>query len=69
MEIRKYGHVITVTVIGVDDQGRTLVRCPARGCGESAYIDDDGRVICPTAESIAEFLSHAITIMEARQWP
>lgn len=55
-EVRKIAHKIPVNVIGTDDQGRTLVQCPSRGCGDIAYIADDGRLVCPSGEAIEEFL-------------
>ena len=30
--VRKYAHVVPTDAIGVDEQGRTLVRCPVPGC-------------------------------------
>lgn len=56
MKIKKYGYVMPVTVIGIDDQGRTLVVCPSRGCGDTAYIAEDGRLVCPSGDAITEYL-------------
>lgn len=63
--IKKYGHIMQVNVIGTDDQGRTLVVCPSPGCGDTAYIDDDGRLVCPTGEAINEYLRPYLAILDS----
>jgi len=50
---------VTVSVVGTDEQGRTLVLCPF--CHERAHIDpDDGRIACPTGDSLQTFLDDAL---------
>lgn len=64
MEIKKIGYVMPVNVIGADAQGRTLVQCPSPGCGDTAYIAEDGRLVCPTGEAIEEFLTRTIDVVD-----
>lgn len=60
-----------VTVLGEDSQGRTLVACPNSGCGDTSYVDPDGRIVCP---SCTPLLDHIHTLLHegyeqlARQW-
>lgn len=54
--VKKIGYVMPVNVIGTDDQGRTLIQCPARGCGDTAHIAEDGRLVCPSGDAITEYL-------------
>ena len=64
MEIKKIGYYMPVNVIGADEQGRTLVQCPSRGCGDTAYVREDGRLVCPTGEAIDAILSRIIESLE-----
>lgn len=43
-------HQMPVTVVGTDDQGRTVVMCPIHL--EAAPVDADGRIRCPTQEAM-----------------
>lgn len=58
--VRKIAYQVPVEVLGTDEQGRTLVRCPSRGCGEPAYIAEDGHVVCTVGEAYSAFLSDAM---------
>ena len=51
---KKIGYTVSMPILGTDEQGRTLVQCPSRGCGDTAYIAEDGRVVCPTGEAVNE---------------
>lgn len=62
--IKKYGYVMPVNVIGTDAQGRTLVQCPSRGCCDTEYIAENGRLVCPTGEAIEEFLTRTIDVLD-----
>jgi hypothetical protein len=42
---------IPVQLAGKDERGRQLYVCPADGCHEIGYIDDDGRGHCPCHEA------------------
>lgn len=42
--------IVPVNVLGQDDEGRTLVRCPE--CGDTATVMEDGEIRCPFAETI-----------------
>jgi hypothetical protein len=57
VEVHKMAYAVPVTVLGHDNQGRTLVRCPSRGCGETATVLDDGCVSCPVGEAEDSFLA------------
>jgi hypothetical protein len=53
-----------VSVVGKDDQGRTVVICPC--CHEEAYVDPaDGRVVCSFREAMEAFLADAARLEAA----
>jgi hypothetical protein len=54
MDIKKMTYVVPTSVLGYDDQGRMLVRCPE--CGDDATILDDGRIACPLGDAISDWL-------------
>jgi len=54
MEVHKLTAIVPTSVLGTDEQGRTLVRCPE--CGETATVQDDGRITCSLHEAISEQL-------------
>lgn len=67
--VKKVGYAVTMPILGTDEQGRTLVQCPNRGCGDTAYIAEDGRVVCPTGEAdnaaMAALFAAALPELEA----
>lgn len=51
----------SVQLLGRDDQGRQLYRCPSAGCGdENAYFDEEGRGHCPSDEGMSERLAEIL---------
>lgn len=60
IHVKKLRGIGLVNVLGTDEQGRTLVQCPSRGCGDTAYIDADGRVVCPTGEAVSAYLASVL---------
>ncbi len=54
MEVNKLTAIIPTSVLGTDEEGRTLVRCPT--CGDTATVQADGRIICPLDEAISGWL-------------
>lgn len=67
IEVRKLSHSVPVVLLGRDEQGRQLYRCPSAGCGETAYFDEDGRGHCPTHDAITDFLGAALDRLLATQ--
>jgi len=57
--VERISHVVPVVVLGEDEHGRTLIQCPARGCGDTAHIADDGQVVCPTGTELLNLLRQA----------
>jgi len=49
-DISYVSYFTPVSVLGTDDDGRTLVRCPE--CGEDATVQDDGRIACPLGDAV-----------------
>jgi hypothetical protein len=48
--------IIPTSILGRDDAGRMLVRCPS--CGDTATVMDDGEIRCPLDEALrAAFLA------------
>lgn len=62
--VKKYAHYVPATILGKDEHGRTLIMCPSRGCGDTATIMEDGRVVCPTDEAMQEYLVRALAEFE-----
>lgn len=58
--VYKLGHITEVQLLGLDEQGRQLYRCPSAGCGDTAYFDEDGKGHCPTDEAFMAFLRAAV---------
>jgi hypothetical protein len=52
--------VVPVVVLGQDEQGRQLVRCPALGCGETATVEADGSIVCPVGKAEQDFLQQQV---------
>lgn len=67
--VKKIGYYMPVNVLGADEHGRTLVQCPSRGCGDTAYVAEDGRIVCPTDEAITACLSDAVAALESAYVP
>lgn len=57
--VNKLSYHIPVQLLGLDEQGRQLYRCPSAGCGETAYFDEDGRGHCPTDEAMLALIRDA----------
>lgn len=51
--VRKLSYHLSVTLLGRDEQGRQLYRCPGWGCGDTAHFDEDGRGHCASCEWFA----------------
>ena len=49
--VKKLSWPVSIQLLGTDEQGRQLYRCPSRGCGETAYFDEDGKGHCPVGRS------------------
>lgn len=60
--VTKQTYTLPTTVLGKDDQGRTLVACPF--CGDEAAVEQDGRVACPTGQAIQRMLDEARPALE-----
>lgn len=60
---------IPVDLLGRDEQGRQLYRCPFAGCGETGYFDEDGVGRCPVHEAIAAGLNEAYETLKAALEP
>lgn len=63
--VRKIAEYRTVQVLGTDGQGRVLVRCPGGGCGDTAHVDADGTVVCPTCTALQAALARMMAEYEA----
>jgi hypothetical protein len=48
------GYWVPASIIGTDEQCRTLIICPH--CSDHAYIAEDGRVVCPLGEATNRLL-------------
>ena len=57
--VRKLSYPVEIQLLGVDEQGRQLYRCPTRGCGETGYIDEEGLGHCPVGDAEKAFLQRA----------
>ena len=62
LTVRRLVYWAPVSVVGRDDQGRTVVICPH--CHDDAYIDEDGRVVCPTGEATNRLLEAGMAALE-----
>lgn len=58
LEVWKSTAIVPVSILGQDDEGRTLVRCPE--CGDTATVMEDGEIRCPFGETIQAALSTAL---------
>ena len=58
--VHKMAHYVPVTILGKDEQGRTLVRCPELGCGETATVMEDNSIVCPIGQAEAEFIRQGV---------
>lgn len=65
LTVHKLAHYVEVQLLGLDEQGRQLYRCPSAGCGETAYFDQDGQGHCPTEEAFMAYLTEAFGKLEA----
>jgi hypothetical protein len=63
--VRRVSYWQPVSVIGTDDQGRTLIVCPH--CSDDAYIAEDGRVVCPLGEATNRLLEAGLRYLEPVQ--
>lgn len=63
IEARKLAAYVPVQVIDADAR---LVRCPSPGCGDTAHVEDDGRIACPTGDMINTYLADVLTDLEQR---
>lgn len=64
--VRKLRWPVPIDLLGLDEQGRQTYRCPSRGCGETAYFDEDGRGHCPVGDAEDAFWASALeTLMVA----
>lgn len=52
---------IPAAIIGTDDRGRTIILCPIHH--DEAYIELDGRVVCPTQDAMNDFMRQALERM------
>lgn len=59
LTVQRVSYYVQTSLLGTDEHGRTLVVCPSPGCGDTAYVDADGRIVCPTGEAISSFLAEA----------
>lgn len=66
LTVHKIAYYQPVELLGLDEQGRQLYRCPSRGCGETAYFDEEGKGHCPAHEAASEYLSRVMADLEAR---
>lgn len=68
--VRKLTYHIPVTLLGLDELGRQQYRCPNPGCGDTAYIDADGRGMCPTDQAMRAFLDQGWSALQTdyEQW-
>lgn len=63
--VRRAVYWAPVSVIGTDEQGRTLIVCPH--CYDDAYIAEDGRVVCPLGEATNRALEAGLRRLEPVQ--
>lgn len=55
--VKAYPQTMTAAVLGTDEQGRTIILCPIHH--DEAYVEPDGRVVCPTQDALDAFLVSA----------
>lgn len=65
--VKKSSYAVPVVVLGLDEHGRQTYRCPSAGCGETAYLDEDGRGHCPTDDALNDFLRQALARLSAQE--
>lgn len=58
--VRKLAYYQPIQLLDLDEQGRQTYRCPNRGCGETAYFDENGLGHCPVGDAEQEFLAKAL---------
>lgn len=58
LTVHKQAYYVPTSVIGTDEQGRTLVACPF--CGDEAYVEADGRVVCSGWAAVQTYLQAAV---------
>lgn len=56
------GATVMASIIGTDDQGRTIIICPVHH--DEAYVEPDGRVVCPMQDAMNAFLADAMAKMQ-----
>lgn len=64
IEVKLIPSYVQASVIGTDDQGRTIILCPIHR--DEAYVEPDGRVVCPTQDAIDAVIHDAWLDMEKR---
>lgn len=57
--VREIAYYQPMSIVGTDDQGRTVVVCPS--CHDEAYLAEDGRVVCAFGEAQEAFLRDALS--------
>jgi hypothetical protein len=63
VEVYKASYVVPTSIVGTDEQGRTLVTCPS--CHEPAPVLEDGTIACPLGEVEAEVLRQTLESLES----
>lgn len=67
--VKKFSYYQPIDLLGTDEQGRQLYRCPTPGCGETAYFDADGLGHCPVGDAEKAFLAAAYEKLLAAREP
>jgi len=66
LTVTVFDSTIQAAIIGTDDQGRTIILCPIHH--DEAYVEPDGRVVCPTQDAMDDFLRKAMEGLKSRGW-
>ena len=64
IEVKVIPSYVQASIIGTDDQGRTIILCPIHH--DEAYVEPDGRVVCPTQDAMDAVIHSAWLDMEKR---
>lgn len=60
LTVKKLAHHVPIVIVGRDEAGHVLYQCPARGCGDTGWIDDEGVGHCPSCENLHSALDAAL---------
>ncbi len=63
--VKKLSYWQPIDLLGTDEQGRQLYRCPSAGCGETAYFDENGVGHCPVGDAQNAYLAEVYEKLRA----